>query len=155
MKNKIILCSACLLGIKCAYNGKDKLNKKVIKLARKEVLIPVCPETLGGLSTPRKPSGIYMGFGEDVLQGRTTVRNSREGKDVTKYFLKGAKETLKIAKLLGAKEALLKIKSPSCGYGKTWQLDKNLRNHIVKGNGVTAALLKRNGIKVISEEDLK
>jgi len=153
-KRKIMLCSACLLGIKCRYDGKRKPNKKVIELSKKEILIPVCPEQLGGLPTPRKAVGIYGGLGEDVLEDRATVRTAREGRDVTKNFLRGAKETLKVAKLLGAKEAILKSKSPSCGCEKTWQLDENLRNHVVVGSGVCASLLKRNRIKVISERDL-
>jgi uncharacterized protein YbbK (DUF523 family) len=146
------ICSACLLGIKCRYDGKSKRNKKILELAKKEILIPVCPEQLGGLPTPRKPAGIFRGLGDDVLKNKAYVRTAREGKDVTKYFLKGARETLKIAKLFKIREAIFKNKSPSCGCGKTWQLDKNLRNHLARGDGVTAALLKRNGIKVISEE---
>jgi len=148
------LCSACLLGIRSRYDGQSNLNKKVIRLAKKEVLIPVCPEQLGGLPTPRKPCGIYLGLGNDVLVGRLSVKTAREGRDTTKYFLRGAKEVLKIAKLFKIRKVILKDKSPSCGSKMTWQLDKGLKNHIVRGEGVTAALLKRNGIKVISEEDL-
>lgn len=149
------LCSACLLGIKCKYDGKDdRLSTAVKKLYTKDVLIPVCPEQLGGLPTPREPCGIYGGLGSDVFTGIATVRTVKEGKDKTKYFLEGAKETLKIATLLGIKEAILKQKSPSCGCGLTWQLDDNFENHPVNGDGVTAALLKKNGINVISEEDL-
>lgn len=153
-ERKIILCSVCLLGVECRYDGKSNLNKKVIELSKREILIPVCPEQLGGLPTPRKPAGIYGGLGEDVLKGRATVKTARKGKDVTKYFIKGAKEILKVAKLLKIKETILKSKSPSCGCGKTWQLNENLRNRVVVGDGVTAALLKKNGIKIISEEDL-
>jgi len=140
-ENKIILCSACLLGIKCRYDGKSKPNKKVIKLARKGVLIPVCPEQLGGLSTPREPA--------EQRKGRVITKS---GKDVTKNFKKGAKEVLKLAKLLGIEEAILKQRSPSCGSGQIY--DGTFSGNIIKGDGITASLLKRNRIKVISEEDL-
>jgi len=148
------LCSACLLGIRCRYNGEGKLSEKVVTLSKKDVLIPFCPEQLGGLPTPRESCGIYGGVGDEVLDNKATVRTIETGKDLTEYFVKGAKEILKIAKLFGIKEAILKQKSPSCGNGITWQLDNNFENHTVKGDGVTTALLKRNGIKVISEEDL-
>jgi len=140
-KRKIILCSACLLGIKCRYDGKDKLNKKVIELSKKKILIPVCPEQLGGLSTPREPA---------EQKGKRVITKS--GKDVTQNFKKGAKEVLKLAKLFGIKEAILKQKSPSCGFGKIY--DGSFSGKLIKGNGVTAALLKRKGIKIITEEDL-
>lgn len=135
------LCSACLLGIKCRYDGKSKPNKKVIKLAKKEALIPVCPEQLGGLSTPREPA--------EQRKGKVITKS---GKDVTENFKKGAREVLKLAKLLGIKEAILKQRSPSCGCGQIY--DGTFSGKIVKGDGVTAALLKKNRIKVISDEDL-
>jgi len=146
------LCSACLLGIKCTWDGKDRYkNKKVIDLAKKEVLVPVCPEQLGGLPTPRVPQEIQNGTGDDVLNGKCKVLN-KEGEDVTEYFIRGAYEVLKIAKLLGIKEFIAKQKSPSCGCGKTY--DGTFTGTLIKGNGVTTALLKKHGIKVISEEDL-
>lgn len=145
------LCSACLLGIKCRWNGKRKPSKKVINLAKKEILIPVCPEQLGGLSTPRAPQEIQGCSGEKVLDGKCKVRN-KEGKNVTKEFIKGAKEVLKIAKLYGAKEFIGKSKSPSCGYGKTY--DGTFTGKLIKGNGVTTAFFKRNGVKVITEKEL-
>ena len=136
------LCSACLLGIKCRYDGKDNLNEKVVELAKREKLIPVCPERLGGLPTPREPAEI---------QGNRVVTYS--GKDVTEYFERGAKKVLKIAKLLGIKEAILKQKSPSCGSGKIY--DGTFSGTIIKGDGITARLLKKNGVRVISEEELQ
>jgi len=148
------LVSACLLGINCKWNGKSKPNKKIIALSKKEVLVPICPEQLGGLSTPRKPAGIYGGLGEDVLDGCASVKAARDGEDLTEHFVKGAEETLRIAKLLGVKEVILKQGSPSCGYRRTFQLDEKLRNRQVEGNGVTAALLKRHGIYVKTQEDL-
>ena len=135
------LCSACLLGIKCRYDGKSKPNKKIIKLAKKEILIPVCPDQLGGLPTPREAA---------EQKGKRVITKS--GKDVTKDFMKGAKQTLKLAKLLGIKKAILKQRSPSCGCGQIY--DGTFSGKVIKGNGVTTALLKKNKIKVISEEDL-
>ena len=135
------LCSACLLGIKCRYDGKSKLNKKVIALSKREILIPVCPEQLGGLPTPREPS---------EQKGKKVV--TKLGKDVTKNFKNGAKEVLKLAKRFNIKEAILKQRSPSCGCGQIY--DGTFTGTIIKGDGVTAALLKKNRIKIISEEDL-
>lgn len=135
------LCSACLLGIKCRYDGKDCRNEKVIELLKTEVLIPVCPEQLGGLPTPREPA--------EIVGGKVLTRS---GKDVTEEFIRGAKETLKIAKLLDVKEAILKQGSPSCGCGRIY--NGTFSGKTVKGDGVTAAMLKKHGIKVITEEDL-
>ncbi|MEM3673485.1 MAG: DUF523 domain-containing protein [Candidatus Bathyarchaeia archaeon] len=135
------LCSACLLGIKCRYNGKSALNKKVVELLKTEILIPVCPEQLGGLPTPREP-----------VEKRGNRIFTRSGKDVTKEFEKGARQVLKIAKLLGVKEAIMKQGSPSCGCGKIHY--GNLSKKVVAGDGVTTALLKKNGIKVMSEEEI-
>ena len=151
---KIKLCSACLLGISCRYDGGNSSNQKVLKMAKEEVLIPVCPEQLGGLPTPRDPAGIFGGLGKAVLEKRARVRTVDEGKDLSSYFIKGAKEVLRISKLFAIKEAILKQRSPSCGSSETWQLDKYLKNHVVNGDGVTAALLKKNQVNVISEEDL-
>ena len=148
------LVSACLLGIKCKWDGKIKPNRKIIEFVKKEILIPICPEQLGGLPTPRKPCGIFGGKGEDVLDGKAKVLSARDGEEFTKNFIKGAEETLKIAKFFGIKEAMLKQGSPSCGFGKTYQLDKKLKNRKIEGNGVTAALLKRYGIEIMTQEDI-
>lgn len=137
----IKLCSACLLGIKCRYDGKSNQNEKVLKLAKKEVLIPVCPEQLGGLPTPRERA--------ELRERRVFTKSAKE---VTKNFVKGAQEVLKLAKLLNIKEAIFKQKSPSCGCGKIY--DGTFTNTLIEGDGITTALLKRNGIKVITEEDL-
>ncbi|MEM5883181.1 MAG: DUF523 domain-containing protein [Candidatus Aenigmatarchaeota archaeon] len=139
--------SACLAGINCKYNGKNNLNKKVLDMVRKGEAIPVCPEQLGGLTTPREPAYLTKS-GEYVLKNKAKVF-SEKGEDLTKFFVKGAREVLRIAKLLRVKEAILKARSPSCGFRKTW-INKKVR----KGNGVTAALLSKNGIKIYTEEDL-
>jgi len=144
--------SACLLGIKCAWDGKARYkNKKVIELLRKETLIPICPEQLGGLATPRVIQEIEKGNGEDVLDGRSRVKN-RIGQDVTRQFIRGAKEALKIARQYNIKEFIAKSRSPSCGCGSIY--DGNFSKRLIKGDGVTVALFKRNGIKVISENDI-
>lgn len=135
------LCSACLLGIKCRYDGKSALNKKIVKLLEREILIPICPEQLGGLPTPREPA-----------EKRGNKVFTRSGKDVTKEFEKGAEQVLKIAKLLGIKEAILKQGSPSCGCGKIY--DGSFSKKEIAGDGVTAALLKKNSIKIITDEEL-
>jgi uncharacterized protein YbbK (DUF523 family) len=135
------LCSACLLGINCKYNAGNNRNDKILELAKKDILIPVCPEQLGGLSTPRTPSEIKSG---KVI--------TKDGKDITDAFVKGAEETLKIAKLFGIKEAILQQKSPSCGCGKIY--DGSFSGKLIDGDGITTALLKKNKIKVISSEEL-
>ncbi|MDP3057443.1 MAG: DUF523 domain-containing protein [bacterium] len=145
MNKKVRLCSACLLGVNCKWNGKNNRNEKVIELAKKEILIPVCPEQLGGLATPRYPSEqrgkkVFMKVDERGVMEATT------------HFKKGAEEVLKIAELLGIKEAIFKQRSPSCGSGQIY--DGYFSGTVVKGDGITTALLKKHGIKVISEEDL-
>lgn len=130
------LVSACLLGVKCRYDGRDKKDDDVLSLSRKEVLVPICPEQLGGLPTPREEQRIINGDGDSVLKGRASVETI-SGIDVTENFIKGAKESLKIARLLHIKEAVLKSRSPSCG-----------------SEGVTTALFRRNGIEVKSEHNL-
>ncbi|MCX6815817.1 MAG: DUF523 domain-containing protein [Candidatus Aenigmarchaeota archaeon] len=145
------LCSACLLGIKCRYDGKDNLNKKIVAISKKETLIPVCPEQLGGQSTPRPNAEISGGDGSGVLDGKAKVIEPG-GNDVTKYFVKGAEEVLKMAKLHDIKEVILTQRSPSCGSGQIY--DGTFSKKLIKGDGVTTALLKRNKIKVISDSDL-
>ncbi|MBU4246365.1 MAG: DUF523 domain-containing protein [Nanoarchaeota archaeon] len=131
------LCSACLLGINCKYDGKSRADERVIKLLKTEILIPVCPEQLGGLPTPREPA---------ELRAEKVITSS--GKDITNSCFDGANEVLKLVKLLGIKEAILKQRSPSCGSGQV----KMLSGEIVRCDGILASLLKKNGITVISEE---
>jgi len=145
------LCSACLLGIKCRYDGRSKPHQKVLALAERETLIPVCPEQLGGLPTPRPAQELQGCSGEDVLEGRGEVKNVR-GEDVTENFIQGAQETLHLARIFGVKEAILKQESPSCGCGRTY--DGSFSGRTISGKGVTAALLEKEGITIITEEDL-
>ena len=132
------LVSACLLGVPCMYSGKDSRNDKIIELYGEDA-IPVCPEQLGGLPTPREPAEMV---GEAVL--------TKSGENFTDYFRRGAELTLYIAKLSGATEAVLKQKSPSCGCGTVY--DGTFTGKLVEGYGVTARLLKDNGIKVVPDD---
>jgi uncharacterized protein YbbK (DUF523 family) len=144
--------SACLLGIRCAWSGDDKCkNERAIELSKVEPLIPVCPEQLGGLPTPRVPQEIHGGKGDDVLDNKCSVVN-KDGEDVTREFIKGADETLKIAWQLNIKEFIARSKSPSCGCGQIY--DGTFSGKLIDGDGVTTALLRRNGIRIIPEEDL-
>jgi len=146
------LISACLLGIKCAWDGQDIYKSdKAIEFLNSETLIPVCPEQLGGLKTPRAPQEIQGGSGEDVLHGKCKVLNI-DGEDVTRVFITGAEQTLKIVKLFHIEEFIGKSRSPSCGCGQIY--DGTFSRALIDGDGVTTALLKRNGIRVITEEDL-
>ena len=146
------LISACLLGIKCAWDGQDIYKSdKAIELLNSETLLPVCPEQLGGLETPRAPQEIQGGTGEDILDGKCKVLNI-DGEDVTQKFINGAEETLKIVKLFHIEEFIGKSRSPSCGCGQIY--DGTFSRALIDGDGVTTTLLKRNGIRVITEEDL-
>ena len=122
--------SACLAGIKCTWNDEARPCQKVIELIKQGKAIPVCPEQLGGLSTPRIPA---------EKKGNKVFR--KDGKDITAEFEKGAKEALRIAKLINCKEAIIKAKSPSCGSGKIY--DGTFSGKLIKGNGVFA---KKSGV---------
>lgn len=145
-----ILVSACLLGLLTRYDGASKRNERVLRFIREQGLIPipVCPEQLAGLPTPRPATRFVCGDGAAVLDGNGTVMNG-EGGIVNEIFLRGAIETMQIARLAGCTQALLKERSPSCGVHQVY-----LEDQIVAGHGVTAALLTRNGIEVFSEEDV-
>lgn len=146
-----IIVSACLAGVNCKYNGGNNLNEDIKKMVSTGKAIPVCPEQLGGCATPRPAAEISGGTGADVLDGKgRVIRKNRE--DITGEFIKGAREVLKIAELTGAKKAILKSKSPSCGCGLIY--DGTFSGKLVEGNGVTTELLKRNGIEVVTENDI-
>jgi len=142
--------SACLIGKPCFYNGASSLNEKVRSLVENGSAKAVCPEELGGLKTPRPPAEIFAGSGEDVLKGKAYVYN-KAGKEVTINYIKGSKEFLTIANEYGIKKAILKSRSPCCGKGKIY--DGTFSEKLKKGNGVTAALLLKNGIEVITDEE--
>lgn len=137
-----ILVSACLLGYPCRYDGKSKPCEAVIALKEKHTLIPVCPEELGGLKTPRSPAEIKDG---------KVVR--QDGKDVTSEYNIGAERALRIAKEQGIGTAILKAKSPSCGDKQIY--DGTFEKRLIDGKGIAARLLEKNGIKVINENELE
>jgi len=140
-----ILVSACLLGVRCRYDGADNLTPEVVGQAAVRCLIPVCPEVLGGLPTPRPRAEVVGGDGVDVLAGRARVVTC-EGRDVTDAFLRGAREVLRVARVLGAREAWLKGRSPSCGVSRIH--DGSFSRRTRPGPGVTAALLAREGVRL-------
>lgn len=140
MNAKPVIVSACLVGLNTRYDGTENYTTAVFGKA--EILIPVCPEQLGGLPTPRPPAEIIDGNGADVL-GTTAKVVDKEGTDVTKKFVAGAKEALKVAKLAGASEAFLKEKSPSCGVTLITRNGKE-----IKGQGVLASLLSKEGFQI-------
>ena len=137
--------SGCLVGIDCRFDGKNRISTDLIEDFKKGELIPLCPEQLGGLPTPRPPSRIVNGNGYDVLDGTTRVVNQK-GDDVTENFIKGATEVLKITKILDVEEAVLESKSPSCGCGRIYD---EISGELVESCGVLTALLKRNGVRAI------
>ena len=137
------LVSACLCGIPCRYDGKSVPDPKAERLVRSGKAVPVCPEVLGGLPIPRMAMDIAWGEGKDVLTGDAPVI-SKTGEDVSPFLLQGAFASLKIAQRFGVKKAILKQRSPSCGCGQIKRKGKRVR-----GDGVTAALFKREGIKVV------
>lgn len=138
---KPILVSACLLGVRCRYDGDRKTSERVLALGESYALVPVCPEQMGGLPTPRPPS---ERCGKRVM--------TKDGADVTDAFCRGAEETLALARTLGCKTAILKSNSPSCGSRAIY--DGTFSGRLVPGDGVTAELLKKNGIDVYAEETI-
>ena len=135
-----LLVSACLLGTPCRYDGKSKKNEVVCALAERFELIPVCPEELGGLPTPRTPS---------ERRGARVVM--RDGHDVTAEYRRGAECALEAARRKGVLAAVLKERSPSCGSGEIY--DGTFTGALTAGDGVTAELLKANGIVVFGESE--
>ncbi len=129
------------MGLSTRYDGGDAINHELIETLKGKNIIPVCPEQLGGLPTPRPRCEITTGGGKDVLEGRAKVIDEH-GKDVTANFIKGAEEVLKTARLTGALKAVLKENSPSCGVHSISRCGAR-----TKGVGVTTALLKKAGMK--------
>ncbi len=151
MPKKIYLVSACLLGLPTRYDGGHSRSAALRPLCRCCRVIPVCPEQLGGLSTPRRPAEICGGDGLAVLQGRSAVMDDR-GRDVTTHFLRGARVALQLARLFHAHGVIFKSGSPSCGAGRI--RDGSFTGRSRSGDGVAAALLKEQGIPVYSEKRL-
>lgn len=145
------LISACLCGVNCKYNGLNNYNEICDKLFTSGKAILVCPEQLGGLPTPRIPSEI-IGESSNILNNNNGSVIDKNGNDVTPQFVKGAKETLQIAKKLNIKKAILKDGSPSCGVNYIY--NGNFNGSKIKGMGLTAQLLKESSIDIISELEL-
>ena len=141
MKEKLLV-SACLLGENCKYSGGNNYTPAVEALREKFDVIPVCPEQLGGLPTPRTPS---ERAGARVL--------ARGGADVTEAFRRGAEKTLEIARAGGAVRAVFQARSPSCGSERVY--DGTFSGTLVPGRGVTVELLEKNGIRVYSVDRIE
>ena len=129
MSREKILVSSCLLGLNCKYDGGNNASKEVDEFLKDYEVIPICPEIMGGLATPRVGAARC---GDKVI--------TKDGKD--------AEESLFLAKKYNVKKALLKLRSPSCGSGKIY--DSTFTHTLIDGNGVTAELLKQNGIEIIT-----
>ncbi|WP_336787198.1 DUF523 domain-containing protein [Paenibacillus sp. MMO-177] len=147
----MILVSSCLAGLEVRYNGTHCLNSKIREWVEQKKAMTICPELMGGFTTPREPAEIIGGNGEDVLDGNALVIE-RSGRDVTELYVKGAKAALDVARELGATVIVLKENSPSCG--SSFIYNGEFVGKRIAGNGVTSALLKRHGFKVISEAEL-
>lgn len=137
----MILVSACLVGINCKYSGGNNFNQKIFDLVKEGKAIPICPEQLGGLKTPRKPVELK------VIDGKRYAIDN-EGNDVTENFERGAIEVLKLAKSLNINKAI----SPSCGVNKIYS--GNFDNKLIDGNGILADLLIENGIEVFTPDEI-
>ncbi len=134
--------SACLAGVKCNYKQQSNPYQQIVEMVTSGLAIPVCPEQLGGLPTPRIPA--------EIISNKVINKN---GEDVTKQFRFGAQEALRIARMAKCDEAILKSNSPSCGVGLIY--NGSFERKLIQGNGVFAQLLLDNGIKVVSEKDLE
>lgn len=137
-----ILVSACLLGVHCRYDGNGVMQEELERLSKEYHLIPVCPEIYGGLATPRDPA---ERIGERII--------TKNGKDVTAQYTKGAEEILQLCKFYDCHYAILKERSPSCGYGRIY--DGTFSGTLIEGSGVTAQLLAEHGVEVYGESRIK
>ena len=137
----MIIVSACLAGYRCRYDGKIVPDAEIVALVKAGKAIPVCPEMMGGLPCPRIPS-------ERTADDSRVI--TKEGGDVTEAFRTGAEETLRMARLYGCTQAILKAKSPSCGVGQIY--DGTFSGTLRTGFGVTAQLLRENGIAVLVKD---
>lgn len=136
-----ILVSACLLGVACRYDGRSKAYPLMDELCCRHEVIPICPEQLGGLPTPRVPA---------ERQGERVV--TKTGGDVTEQYRRGAEEAVGLAKKLGCTVAILKERSPSCGSGAIY--DGSFTGTLTAGDGAAAQALRANGVRVLGESQL-
>lgn len=141
MKREAILISACLMGVNCRYDGGGKTVPELEELMGLAQLVPVCPEIMGGLPTPRTPA---------ERQGDRVCM--RDGTDVTEAFCKGAGEAARLAKLYGARAAVLKERSPSCGSGTIY--DGSFSGALTSGWGVAGEALREQGLRIYGESHI-
>lgn len=132
--------SACLTGVRCAYDGEHRRVERIVEMVREGIALPVCPEQLGGLPTPRPPV--------EISSGRVV---DQHGNDLSDNFERGAQEALKVCRMAACSKAILKSRSPSCGSGCVY--DGTFSGARISGDGVFAALLKANDIVVLSDEE--
>ncbi len=147
----MILISACLIGINCAYHGRSNLTESLLRDLDPEKLVPICPEQLGGLATPRDRARLVGGDGKDFWRAKAQVVTIN-GQVVSEQYRKGGLESLKVARFYSARRAILKANSPSCGCGCIFN---ETISALVPGDGTTSALFKENGIEVFSEISYK
>jgi len=135
----MIIVSACLAGVECRYNGQASPIPEVIELVKRGKALPICPEVLGGMPTKRPPA--------EQCDGRIFAV---DGQEYTDEFITGAQIGLKIALLVGCKEAILKARSPSCGCGQIY--DGSFSGQLIPGDGIFCKFLKEHGIRTCTEE---
>lgn len=140
----MIVVSACLAGVKCRYDGNDNIVPEIKELVLSGKAIALCPEELGGLQTPRTPCEIIKNDHQYKVLTEDNI-------DCTKEFQLGAKKVADIAQILECELAILKANSPSCGFGRIY--DGRFSGNRIKGNGLTAELLHKNGIRIKNEEN--
>jgi uncharacterized protein YbbK (DUF523 family) len=145
-----ILISSCLVGMNTTYHGGNNEHAVFVEMLQRGEVIPVCPEQLGGLPTPRQRSEIKDGDAQQVINGNGRVIHP-DGQDITSLFMKGAQEVLMLAQLLKSQYIIFKENSPSCGVHAVY--DGTFREGLITGSGVTTALLQSHGFKVYSDRD--
>ena len=150
-QQKPILVSACLLGLDCRYNGLCKKNSSVLNFLQEGhyTIIPICPEQLAGLPTPRPTTQFASGNGATILSGEGQLLSANRVR-MNETFIKGANQVLAIARMNHCNLAIMKERSPSCGVHQI-----SLNDQIVSGSGVTTALLKQNRISVFNEDEIE
>jgi uncharacterized protein YbbK (DUF523 family) len=142
----MIIVSACLLGENCRYDGKNCFNQEIYEFVKNKKVVKVCPEVFSGFGTPRTPI--------EIIKYVNNIKViSKDGKDVTKRIINGCKECFDSLKGENIEYAILKSKSPTCGFGKVY--DGSFNGRIINGNGVFAEMLKQNGIKIYNENNYK
>lgn len=146
-RTPLTIVSACLAGAPCRYDGRAKPDDEIVAAAERGEVVPLCAEVLGGLDTPRRPAEIVGGDGDDVLDGRARVLDDT-GVDVSAAFVTGAERVARRAVEVGATHAVLQERSPSCGCGRIY--DGSFGGVLIEGSGVTAAALRRAGVRIES-----